>query len=38
MGYHGLLGGTPIDRNEEEEVLWVRRHDEYQDASSRATT
>ena len=30
MGYYGLLDRTPIGRNEEgEEVLWLRRHDEY---------
>jgi predicted dithiol-disulfide oxidoreductase (DUF899 family) len=30
MGYYGLLDRTPIGRNEEgEQVLWMRRHDEY---------
>ena len=30
MGYYGLLDRTPIGRNEEDEqVLWLRRHDEY---------
>jgi predicted dithiol-disulfide oxidoreductase (DUF899 family) len=39
MGYYGLLDRTPIGRNEEgEEVFWLRRHDEYEDAPSRATT
>ena len=38
MGYYGLLDRTPIGRNEEgEQVLWVRRRDEYEDAPSRAT-
>jgi predicted dithiol-disulfide oxidoreductase (DUF899 family) len=39
MGYYGLLDRTPIGRNEEgEEVFWLRRHDEYDDAPSRATS
>ncbi len=39
MGYYGLLDRTPIGRNEEgEQVFWLRRHDEYEDAPSRATT
>jgi predicted dithiol-disulfide oxidoreductase (DUF899 family) len=39
MGYYGLLDRTPIGRNEEaEQVFWLRRHDEYQDATSTATT
>jgi predicted dithiol-disulfide oxidoreductase (DUF899 family) len=39
MGYYGLLDRTPIGRNEEgEQVFWLRRHDEYEDASSTATT
>jgi predicted dithiol-disulfide oxidoreductase (DUF899 family) len=39
MGYYGLLDRTPIGRNEEgEQVFWLRRHDEYEDAASRATT
>jgi predicted dithiol-disulfide oxidoreductase (DUF899 family) len=39
MGYYGLLDRTPIGRNEEgEQVFWLRRHDEYEDGSSRATT
>jgi predicted dithiol-disulfide oxidoreductase (DUF899 family) len=29
MAYYGLLDRTPIGRNEGE-VLWVRRHDEYE--------
>jgi predicted dithiol-disulfide oxidoreductase (DUF899 family) len=33
MGYYGLLDRTPIGRNEgeaaREQVLWLRRHDEY---------
>ena len=39
MGYYGLLDRTPIGRNEgdaaREQVLWLRRHDEY---PSRAST
>lgn len=39
MGYYGLLDRTPMGRNEEgEQVFWVRRHDEYEDTPSRATT
>jgi predicted dithiol-disulfide oxidoreductase (DUF899 family) len=39
MGYYGLLDRTPIGRNEErEQVFWLRRHDEYEDAPSGATT
>jgi len=39
MGYYGLLDRTPMGRNEEgEQVFWLRRHDEYEDAPSRATT
>ena len=39
MGYYGLLDRAPIGRNEEgEQVFWLRRHDEYEDAPSRATT
>jgi predicted dithiol-disulfide oxidoreductase (DUF899 family) len=30
MAYYGLLDRTPVGRNEGE-LLWVRRHDEYQD-------
>ena len=31
MGYYALLDRTPIGRNEEgEDVLWIRRHDEYE--------
>jgi predicted dithiol-disulfide oxidoreductase (DUF899 family) len=37
MAYYGLLDRTPMGRNEGE-VLWVRRHDEYEDAASGATT
>jgi predicted dithiol-disulfide oxidoreductase (DUF899 family) len=33
MGYYGLLDRTPVGRNEgeaaREQVLWLRRHDEY---------
>ena len=33
MGYYGLLDRTPIGRNEgDDQVFWVRRHDEYYDA------
>jgi predicted dithiol-disulfide oxidoreductase (DUF899 family) len=39
MGYYGLLDRTPIGRHEgeaaREQVLWLRRHDEY---PSRAST
>jgi predicted dithiol-disulfide oxidoreductase (DUF899 family) len=36
MGYYGLLDRTPRGRQEEgEEVLWLRRHDEYEDAQTR---
>ncbi len=39
MGYYGLLDRTAIGRNEEaEQVFWLRRHDEYEDAPSSATT
>jgi predicted dithiol-disulfide oxidoreductase (DUF899 family) len=39
MGYYGLLDRTPIGRNEEgEQVFWLRRHDEYEDAPASATT
>jgi predicted dithiol-disulfide oxidoreductase (DUF899 family) len=39
MGYYGLLDRTPIGRNEErEEVFWLRRHDEYEDAPSSSAT
>jgi predicted dithiol-disulfide oxidoreductase (DUF899 family) len=39
MGYYGLLDRTPIGRNEEgDQVFWLRRHDEYKDAPSRAST
>jgi predicted dithiol-disulfide oxidoreductase (DUF899 family) len=35
MGFYALLDRTPIGRNEEgEQVLWIRRHDEYEDAPS----
>jgi predicted dithiol-disulfide oxidoreductase (DUF899 family) len=34
MGYYSLLDRTPMGRNEEDaQILWLRRHDEYQDAS-----
>jgi predicted dithiol-disulfide oxidoreductase (DUF899 family) len=33
MGYYGLLDRTPQGRHEEgEQVFWLRRHDEYEDA------
>jgi predicted dithiol-disulfide oxidoreductase (DUF899 family) len=33
MGYYGLLDRTPIGRNESEtRPLWLRRHDEYEEA------
>ena len=33
MGYYGLLDRTPLGRHEEgEDVLWVRRHADYDDA------
>jgi predicted dithiol-disulfide oxidoreductase (DUF899 family) len=39
MGYYGLLDRTPMGRNEEgEQVFWLRRHDEYEDAPSTYTT
>src|SRR4051794_7578691 len=32
MGYYGLLDRAPMGRNEEgEEIVWLRRHDEYED-------
>ena len=35
MGYYGLLDRTPVGRNEQgEQVFWLRRHDEYEDARS----
>jgi predicted dithiol-disulfide oxidoreductase (DUF899 family) len=41
MGYYGLLDRTAIGRNEgegaREQVLWLRRHDEYGDAASTTT-
>ena len=39
MGYYALLDRAPMGRNEGDwAVLWLRRHDEYEDAPSRATT
>jgi predicted dithiol-disulfide oxidoreductase (DUF899 family) len=39
MGNYGLLDRVPIGRNEEgEQVFWLRRHDEYDDAPSSANT
>jgi predicted dithiol-disulfide oxidoreductase (DUF899 family) len=39
MGYYALLDRTPIGRNEDEAaVLWLRRHDEYEDSPSGSTT
>jgi predicted dithiol-disulfide oxidoreductase (DUF899 family) len=39
MGYDGLLDRTPVGRNEEgEQVFWLRRHTEYEDAPQGATT
>lgn len=38
MAYYGLLDRTPMGRNEgDSAVLWLRRHDEYEDAPSGAT-
>jgi predicted dithiol-disulfide oxidoreductase (DUF899 family) len=36
MAYYGLLDRTPVGRNEGE-VLWLRRHAEYENAASGAT-
>ena len=39
MGYYGLLDRTPMGRNEGDwATLWMRRHDEYGNASSTATS
>jgi predicted dithiol-disulfide oxidoreductase (DUF899 family) len=39
MGYYALLDRTPMGRNEGDwAVVWLRRHDEYENAPSRATT
>ena len=39
MGYYGLLDRAPMGRNEEgDQVFWLRRHDEYEDAPSTPTT
>jgi predicted dithiol-disulfide oxidoreductase (DUF899 family) len=39
MGYYPLLDRTPLGRHEEGDPdFWLRRHDEYKDAASRATT
>jgi len=36
MGYYGLLDRVPMGRNEAgEQVFWLRRHDEYEQASGR---
>ena len=37
MAYYGLLDRTPVGRDEGE-LLWVRRHDEYEEAASGGTT
>jgi predicted dithiol-disulfide oxidoreductase (DUF899 family) len=38
MAYYGLLDRTPMGRNEgDSAVLWLRRHDEYEDTPSGAT-
>jgi predicted dithiol-disulfide oxidoreductase (DUF899 family) len=38
MGYYGLLDRTPMGRKEEgDQVFWLRRHDEYEDAPSSAS-
>jgi predicted dithiol-disulfide oxidoreductase (DUF899 family) len=38
MGYYFLLDRTPLGRNEAEAEFWLRRHDEYEDAGSGATS
>jgi predicted dithiol-disulfide oxidoreductase (DUF899 family) len=39
MGYYFLLDRTPVGRNEAgPQPFWLRRHDEYEDAASGATT
>jgi predicted dithiol-disulfide oxidoreductase (DUF899 family) len=39
MGYYGLLDRTTMGRQEEgDQVFWLRRRDEYEDAPSRAAT
>ena len=39
MGYYGFLDRTPMGRNEGDlPTLWLRRHDEYENPPSRATT
>jgi predicted dithiol-disulfide oxidoreductase (DUF899 family) len=39
MTFYGLLDRVAMGRNEEgEQVLWVRRHDEYEDAPPAATS
>ena len=39
MAYYGLLDRTAMGRQEEgEQVFWLHRRDEYEDAPSRATT
>ena len=39
MGYYALLDRTPVGRDEgDSAVLWLRRHDEYEDAQSGAPT
>jgi predicted dithiol-disulfide oxidoreductase (DUF899 family) len=38
MGYYFLLDRTPIGRDEEDsQPLWLRRHDEYEEADSEGT-
>jgi predicted dithiol-disulfide oxidoreductase (DUF899 family) len=38
MGYYGLLDRTALGRQEEgEQVFWLRRRDEYEDAPARAS-
>jgi predicted dithiol-disulfide oxidoreductase (DUF899 family) len=35
MGYYGFLDRVPLGRNEgDQPQLWMRRHDEYDDASA----
>jgi predicted dithiol-disulfide oxidoreductase (DUF899 family) len=38
MGYYALIDRTPIGRDEGDwAMLWLRRHDEYENAPSTAT-
>jgi len=39
MAYYGLLDRTPVGRDEGgDRPFWLRRHDEYENAASEATT